>query len=198
MTKAERTRQLIIEKAAPIFNTKGVAGTSLSDILAVTKLAKGSLYVHFENKEDLSHAVVDYQLSRLAEGIEATMSRHQTAKGKLFAYLDTYMDPLNPPIVGGCPMLNFGMEADDTDEVIRKKVNVIVESAQQHIRRIIEKGIASGEFTSDWEAGEFATKMFALVEGGIMMSRIAGNNKAMKVIARSLKKKLKKNQRNFF
>jgi AcrR family transcriptional regulator len=190
MTKAERTRQLIIEKAAPLFNTKGVAGTSLSDILEVTKLAKGSLYVHFENKEDLAHEVVDYELARLSEVVTANLGRQKTAKEKLFAYLEMYLDPLNPPLVGGCPMLNFGMEADDTDEVIRKKVNALVETAQRNIRSIIEKGIAAGEFKPDWDAQEFATMMFAVVEGGIMMSRVAGHNQAMKVIAHSLKKQI--------
>jgi TetR/AcrR family transcriptional regulator, transcriptional repressor for nem operon len=101
-----------------------------------------------------------------------------------------YLDPLNPPLVGGCPMLNFGMEADDTDEVIRKKVHALIKAAQQNIQRIVEKGMAAGEFTPDWDASEFATRMFAIIEGGIMMSRVAGNNQAMQVIARSLKKEI--------
>jgi AcrR family transcriptional regulator len=190
MTKAERTKQLIIEKAAPLFNTKGVAGTSMSDILAVTKLAKGSLYVHFENKEALTHEVVDYYLSRLDQVVKATLSPHKTAKAKLLAYIDMYMDPLNPPVVGGCPMINFGMEADDTDEVIRKKVHQLMEGVQQYFQRIIETGIAQAEFKPDWNAAEFAAKLFAVIEGGIVMSRIAGHNKAMKLIAQSLKKEI--------
>ncbi|QIP12073.1 TetR/AcrR family transcriptional regulator [Spirosoma aureum] len=194
MTKAERTRQLIISKSAPIFNTKGIAGTSMSDILDVTKLAKGSLYVHFESKKELSYAVVDYQLAQLLDVVATGLNKHQTAKAKLFAYIDTFIDPLDPPLEGGCPMLNFGMEADDTDEVIRKKVNAVIEGAQHIIEGIIQAGITSGEFKSDWEPGEFATKLFALVEGGIMMSRIAGNNKAMKVIARSLKKEIEEKE----
>ncbi|HEY9045368.1 MAG TPA: TetR/AcrR family transcriptional regulator [Ohtaekwangia sp.] len=194
MTKAERTREFIIAQSAPLFNTKGIAGTSMSDILEVTNLAKGSLYVHFENKEDLSHAVVDYHLAKLGEAVSTEMNKEATAKGKLFAYIDTLADTLNPPLEGGCPMLNFGMEADDTDEVIRKKLNDAIERAQQDLAGIIRKGIAAGEFQGDWDAKEFATKMFALVEGGIMMSRIAGNNKAMKVIARSLKKEIEENE----
>ena len=195
MSKAERTRELIIKKSAPLFNTKGVAGTSMSDILEVTKLAKGSLYVHFENKEALCHAVVDYHLIRLGEVVEAAMSKPTTAKGKLLAYVDMFLDPLNPPLVGGCPMLNFGMEADDTDQVIRKKVNAIIEGAQQMIVGIIKKGIATGEFAADWDAKEFATKMFAMVEGGIMMSRISGSNKPMKVIARALKTEIEEKEK---
>src|ERR1700733_14879683 len=107
MTKAERTKQFILEKSAPIFNTKGVAGTAMSDIMEATKLAKGSLYVHFENKEDLSYAVVDYNLDKLAEKTATVINKQKTAKRKRSAVLDLYDDPFNPPLVGGCPMLNF-------------------------------------------------------------------------------------------
>jgi hypothetical protein len=31
MSKAERTKAFIIEKTAPVFNTKGYAGTSIAD-----------------------------------------------------------------------------------------------------------------------------------------------------------------------
>ena len=37
----------------------------MSDVVEATKLAKGSLYVHFENKEELSYAAVDYNLNLL-------------------------------------------------------------------------------------------------------------------------------------
>jgi TetR/AcrR family transcriptional regulator, transcriptional repressor for nem operon len=190
MSKAERTRDLIISKSAPLFNKKGVAGTSMSDILEVTKLAKGSLYVHFESKEDLAHAVVDYQLERLGEVVKNAMNKHDTAKGKLFAYIDLYLDPQNPPVAGGCPLLNFGMEADDTDQNIREKVKASMEAAQQSIVSIIKKGVKTGELKGDWDYREFATRMFALVEGGIMMSRISGNNTAIKTIAKALKKEI--------
>ncbi|MDQ4141846.1 MAG: TetR/AcrR family transcriptional regulator [Bacteroidota bacterium] len=193
MTKAERTREFIITKAAPLFNTKGVAGTSLSDILEVTKLAKGSLYVHFENKEALSHAVVDYQLAQLVELLKGNLSKQKTAKEKLFAYIDTFKDPVNPPLVGGCPLINFGMEADDLDQTIRKKVNALIQNGQAMIGDVIKQGKETGECKASWEPVEFATKMFAMIEGGIMMSRIAGNNKPMQVIAAALKKEIEEN-----
>lgn len=193
MTKAERTRELIITKAAPLFNTKGVAGTSMSDILEVTKLAKGSLYVHFENKEDLAHAVVDYHTERLGKAVDTTLSKAGTAQEKLFAYIDLFIDPVNPMLAGGCPMLNFGMESDDTDPVIRKKICSFMENALKIIYSIIKSGKDNGEFKADWDAREFSIKMFATIEGGIMMSRITGDNKNMKVIARSLKKEIEDN-----
>lgn len=190
MTKAARTKQLIIEQAAPIFNTKGIAATAMSDIMEATGLAKGSLYVHFENKEELCNAVVDYTMHCLSEKVKQQLDRQKTAKGKLFAYVDFLSNTKQPPIPGGCPMLNFGMEADDTNPVIKKKVNKNITLAVATLTSILKEGIASGEFRQPFNAEEFATKMFALLEGGIMMSRMEENSKTMTLIVAILKKEI--------
>jgi AcrR family transcriptional regulator len=52
LSKAGRTRQFIIETTAPIFNTKGYEGTSMSTLTEATGLTKGSIYGNFENKEE--------------------------------------------------------------------------------------------------------------------------------------------------
>lgn len=190
MTKAERTRQLIIDKSAPLFNSKGIAGTSLSDILDATKLAKGSLYVHFENKEAISHAVVDHFVGKKLKFLEATLSRPGSAKEKLFAYLDVFLDPVSPPFEGGCPFLNFGMEADDLDQIIRKKVKKIIDIVQQRIADTFEEGRANGEFKANILPQEFAIKLYAMMEGAVMMTRISGNGNYMKVVAKLLKQEI--------
>ena len=61
-TKAERTRQFIIEASAPIINKKGVAGTSLTDIMEATKLAKGGIYGNFENKEEICKEIFQEEI----------------------------------------------------------------------------------------------------------------------------------------
>ena len=188
MTKGEETRQLIIERSAPVFNKKGIAATAMSDIMEVTKLSKGSLYVHFDNKEVLASSVDDYSMELLAKKVKSTINRHTHPKDKLFAYLDAFIDPLHPPVAGGCPMINFGAEADDMNEEVRKKVDKGVEASQQMIADIIKQGIKEGVFNPGWNYKEFATLMFALIEGGIMISRIAGNNSKMKIINRNIRK----------
>ncbi|WP_435525010.1 TetR family transcriptional regulator [Chryseobacterium indoltheticum] len=60
MSKAEKTKQFIIEKTATLFNTKGYTATSLSDITEATGLTKGSIYGNFENKDEVSLEVYKY------------------------------------------------------------------------------------------------------------------------------------------
>src|SRR5882757_1273237 len=171
MSKGEQTRQMIIGQSAPIFNKKGIAATAMSDIMDATKLSKGTLYIHFDNKDVLAEAVVDYNMELLERRIMAALNRYENPKDKLFAYIDAYRNPLNPPVDGGCPMLNFGMEADDQNEVVREKVAKAVNQSQQMIVDIIARGVRQGIFKADWNYKEFATLMFAMIEGGILISR---------------------------
>jgi TetR/AcrR family transcriptional repressor of nem operon len=188
MTKGEETRQFIIERSAPIFNTKGIAATAMSDIMEATKLSKGSLYVHFENKDVLAGEVVEYNLAAQSKKIQSQVERYSTAKDRLFAFVDALGDPLHPPVTGGCPIMNFGLEADDTNPVIKNKVNRNVEQSEAWIAGIIKQGIKSGEFKPGWNYKEFATVMFAMIEGGVMICRIAGNKNRMKAISAAVKK----------
>ena len=190
MTKAERTKQFIIEQAAPLLMKNGIAGTAMSDIMAATRLAKGSLYVHFENKEELSYAVVDHNLEMLGKKMLEGSNRQSSSKGKILLLLKILGDPLNTPLEGGCPMLNFGMESDDTNPVIRGKVSQFISACRQRTVDLVEKGIEEGEFKNTWDAKDFSIKMFAMLEGGIFMCRVANNNDAMKAIIRMLKKEI--------
>ncbi|TWR29202.1 TetR/AcrR family transcriptional regulator [Mucilaginibacter pallidiroseus] len=187
MKKAERTRQFIIEQSAPLFNTKGVAGTAMSDVMEATKMAKGGLYGHFESKDELSYSVVDYCLTKFSDCLNASLCRQKTAKEKLVAYIDFFKDPQNPLIDGGCPMMNFGMEADDTMPAIKVRVRKGIDCAIDFITGIINDGIKAGEFIGDWNANEFALKVFAMLEGGTLIARVKGNNQQMAIIVEMLK-----------
>lgn len=193
MAKGEETRQFIIEKAAPIFNTKGIAATSMSDIMEATKLSKGSMYVHFENKEVLACAAVEHNMKMLSDQLQKTLSRFKTSKEQLFAYIDFFSDPNHPPVVGGCPLLNFGTEADDTNPIVKEKVNRGIKQGEELLSGIIEKGIINKEFRAEWNPADFATVLFAMLEGGHLMSRMSGSNEKIEIIANSLKKNIEEN-----
>lgn len=190
MTKAERTRQFIIETSAPIFNTKGIAATAYSDVMQATKMAKGGLYGHFESKDQLSAAVVDYNLNKLVEKVQQAIGSAATAKDKLFAWLDAFKAPTQFPVEGGCPLLNFGTESDDTNQLVRGKVKTVIEMAQKTIAAIVQQGIKNGEFKETFNGKEFSIKMFSLMEGGTLIGRVLNTNSQMTIIINLLKKEI--------
>jgi len=187
ITKAERTRQFIIEKAAPIINRKGMAGTSLSNIMDATHLAKGCLYGNFENKEEICLEAFQFLVRKFVTGAEQQMKKCSSAKDKLFAFLDYYKDDRFRTENGGCPVLNFGVEADDTNPKIREEVRQAIYGAQSTLKRLIETGIGAGEFRPDIEPETMSVKIHIMLEGAVLVSRIQGSNDVFDLVVQSIK-----------
>jgi TetR/AcrR family transcriptional repressor of nem operon len=191
MGKAAQTRQFIIEKAAPLFNKKGVAGTSLSDIMEVTSLAKGGLYGNFDTKEEISIASFDYIADTVKAHYASITQKEVTAREKLYALLEYFkVYPLTPIVEGGCPILNFGVEADDTNPVLKERVSKLIDYMEEAIVRMVTLGITNGEFEKSWNARRFAVKMFSMLEGAILIARVKNNNKQMLVVVDILKEEI--------
>jgi TetR/AcrR family transcriptional repressor of nem operon len=193
MTKAEKTRQFIIEKAAPIINQKGMAGTAISDIMEATKLAKGGVYGNFESKDEICIESFDYLVKKIALAIEQIMEGKISAKDKLFALLDFYQNRLFKSS-GGCPILNFGAEADDTNPVIKQKVKNSINNSQNRIANLVKQGIAAGEFKPTFDADIFAKKAFAMIEGATLISRVQSSNEQMELIIGMIKAEIEQNK----
>ncbi|MCD8372374.1 MAG: TetR/AcrR family transcriptional regulator [Clostridia bacterium] len=68
--EAEVRKSEILDIAEQLFNTKGYADTSISDILERSGIARGTLYYHFASKEDILNAVVERNLGSLAEEMQ--------------------------------------------------------------------------------------------------------------------------------
>ncbi|WP_245881564.1 ScbR family autoregulator-binding transcription factor, partial [Streptomyces milbemycinicus] len=57
--RAEQTRRTLLEAAASLFDERGYAGTSISDIAARSGHTSGAIYFHYASKEKLALAVVE-------------------------------------------------------------------------------------------------------------------------------------------
>lgn len=190
LTKAERTKQFILETAIPLYNEKGISGVNIDDILEATKLTKGCLYGHFENKEDLSAQVIDLSLKMVSEKIRAAVYKGKTIKSKIFAFLDFYKNPIETYVSGGCPIFNTAVEADDNYPFIKEKVAKVIRIGQQELTALLQEGINNGEFSKSLDPAVFAFKLVASVEGGIVMCRVMDTAKPMQGLIKSLKSEL--------
>ncbi|QNN44644.1 TetR/AcrR family transcriptional regulator [Pedobacter roseus] len=189
MTKAEKTRNFIVEKTAPIFNMKGYAGTSLNDITAATGLTKGSIYGNFANKDEVALAAFDYNLNNVSSRIEAEMNRQASIKDKLLVYIDIYQKFIDGSVSeGGCPVLNTAIDADDTHPKLRGRVLKAVLDWKNKIAKLVEAGIANKEINVNHNPEQIALTIIAMVEGGIMISKLTSKTEYWNLIMGSLKK----------
>lgn len=176
-SKAERTRQFIIETTAGIFNTKGYAGTSMSDITEATGLTKGSIYGNFENKEEVALAVFDHNYAKISQEILTRVSRAKTYHDKLMVYVNVYHSLTRGVFPqGGCPVLNTAVEADDTNMALKDKAAKAILKWKRGIMNLIQGGIESCEFKPNVDREQVALSIIALIEGGTMIAKVTDSS----------------------
>lgn len=175
-TKTERTRAHIIAATASIFNKKGYAGTSITDLTRATKLTSGSIYGNFTNKEEVALAAFDYNLAGFRKVVQDAVDRCANTHDKLMMYIKAYHSSTSLKFPeGGCPMQNALTDADDTFEPLRKKAADGIMLWKKDLVTIIEKGIGEGVFNPSVNGEKTAFHIIALSEFGFLLYS-AGRN----------------------
>ncbi|MEO1516492.1 MAG: TetR family transcriptional regulator [Bacteroidota bacterium] len=195
MKKSDQTRLLIIEKAAALFNKQGFAGTSMQDIMDATGLTKGGIYGNFKRdakdkkgvKDEIAVAAFAHSVERVGLEIRQRTKVIDNSIDKLKAVVYFYKERiLNPPIEGGCPILNTSIEADDNHPMLRQEVLQAIEFWHHGIASTIRKGIERSEIKEGTDPEDFATVFIGTLEGGILLARIYKNLDRFNVMATQL------------
>lgn len=173
MSKAEKTREFIIEQSAPIFNSKGYAGTSLSDLIKATGLTKGAIYGNFENKDEVASAVFKHNIEAINRKLDEALYNKKSATVKLTALVGFYRTNWKKVFEkGGCPVLNAAVEADDNLPFLKIPVQNSIKAWAKKIKYILDEGKQTGEFKKQIHTEEYAYTIITLIEGGVMLSKI--------------------------
>ena len=73
--KADRPAE-IVAAALAVFAEKGFAAARLEEIAARAGVSKGALYLYFETKQDLFHAVVEQAIAPNIQAVRAMIAAH--------------------------------------------------------------------------------------------------------------------------
>ncbi|HEX2622434.1 MAG TPA: TetR/AcrR family transcriptional regulator [Phototrophicaceae bacterium] len=173
MTKGDETRQMILLRAAEVFNRKGYSGASMADIMQATGLEKGGIYRHFASKDDLALEAFDFAVDMVRQEFQHALKDKRDAMDRLRAIVGVYRAmPEGLPVAGGCPVLNTAIEADDTHPVLRDHARRTMDEWREYIRRTAAKGIERGQIRPQVDPDELATFMIAMLEGAIMLTKL--------------------------
>jgi AcrR family transcriptional regulator len=173
MSKGEETKSKILHQAAALFNTRGYAGASISDIMRVTGLKKGGIYNHFQSKDELALQAFDYAVDLIKQRYRGALQNKRHAVERLQGIISVFRANIdNPAIEGGCPLLNTAVESDDAHPVLRQRAQMVMDSWRDMVCKVIQKGITRGEIRAEVNPDEVATVMITLLEGAVMMSKL--------------------------
>jgi len=138
-----KTREVLINAARQVFARKGIERTTMNDIAAASKKGRRTLYMYFKNKEEISTIVIENEMERLYEMLEAVEKKDLPADEKLMTFIYTRLDAFKATVTrNGSLRANFFHDSWHVAKV-RKGYNLQEISL---IKKILNSGIKDGIF----------------------------------------------------
>ncbi len=187
MSKGARTKEQVVERAAALFNQHGYHGASISDVMQATGLKKGGIYRHFASKEELQLAAFAFATDKMQERFSIALAGKAGARAQIEAIMSVYARiPVDPPVPGGCPILNAAVEADDGDPALKAAAQRVLNGLKRKLRALIEAGQEQGELSDELDPDAFANVFVAQLEGAVMLCKLSGTQAPMRHAAAHL------------
>jgi TetR/AcrR family transcriptional regulator, transcriptional repressor for nem operon len=181
MGKGARTKEQLVESAAALFNQHGYHGATISDVMQATGLKKGGIYRHFASKEELHLAAFTFAADKMQERFGVALAGKVGARAQVEAIISVYARiPVDPPVPGGCPILNAAVEADDGDPTLKAAAQRVLNGLKRKLRAIVAAGQEQGELSEELEPEAFANVFVAQLEGAVMLCKLYGSQAPMR------------------
>ena len=156
----------LVSAALQLFVEKGYAGTRLDDVAARAGVSKGTLYLYFENKEELFKAVVRENIvARISQSAGEILHFDGSSPELLRRLMTTWWEEYGSNTAGGIGKLMMA-ESGNFPEIARFFVEEVIDPWHRILAAVIQRGAERGEFRT------VKPEMFARVVTGplVMLS----------------------------
>lgn len=168
-SSAVRRRQ-ILDAARDAWLEEGGFSLRMADIASRARVSKGTLYNHFESKEDLLLAVVEDRLQLGTELVERTVGTAIEPRLALERTIDGLVQVIGVQSTSA-PVLYQAWAVVTGNPELTRRLHDALRSFFRHwaasARSILEAGQASGAFRADVDIEPFVQSVLALVSGFI-------------------------------
>jgi len=160
-------RNRIAAAASALFLEKGVSATSMDDIAQAAGYSKATLYVYFENKEEIVSVLVLDSMKQLCERVSSAVRRQETTRARydlicreLVRYQEEH--PFYFQMTLGRIDVRFEGREVFPEE---RETYQIGEELNGMIRDLLTSGVERGELRRDLEAAPVSFTCWGMLAG---------------------------------
>ena len=165
------TRERIVAGAAALIYERGVASTSLDDIMAATGTSKSQLYHYFADKDALVLEVIRRQLDQTIAWQEHELRELRTWDG-LRRWRDHLVEGTRATTgVGGCRLGSLASELADRSESARKALVLSFTEWQGYLVDGFTAMREHGLLSPDADPAELALTFMTALQGGLLLAQ---------------------------
>jgi TetR/AcrR family transcriptional repressor of nem operon len=168
--RGRASRERIVERAAELFAERGIAATSVDEVLAAAGAGKGQFYHYFRSRDELAAAAVGFRCAQvMAELTEALggVSSLAELEWALAGFVAGFEESGMP----GCPIGTLAAEVAGRNEEARRQAAAGFDAWERLLADALERMRHRGELRADAESAVLATGLLAAIEGGMVLSQ---------------------------
>ena len=181
MTRRGRaSRERIVMRASELFAERGIAGTSVDEVLAAAAAGKGQFYHYFRGRDELAAAAVGYRCAQVVAGLTDALGSVSSLSG-LEQALAGFMAGFEQSGMPGCPIGTLAAEVAGRNEDARIEAAAGFDAWERLLADAMERMRQSGELRADAEPAVLATGLLASIEGGMVLSQARQDMASLRV-----------------
>ena len=171
--KGRATRTRIIDAAARLMFTRGVAGTSIDEVRSAAAVSGSQISHYFDDKRDLTRNVINAR----RDGVLEFHTRPELAALDSLAALDAWVDAILAELdpvyrTGGCVFGSLASELVEADDEIHHDLAGGYDRWIALFHRGLTDMRQRGELRSDADPRHLAVSLVAAHQGGALLTFI--------------------------
>lgn len=170
-------REHLVRIAFELFYREGVHAVGINRILAESGVAKKTLYNHFDSKDALIAATLEYRDGVFLNWMQARMTsagKGTAALKAMFTALDDWFNQRDSemPCFYGCYFINLSAEFSDMQHPLHRQCA----AHKASVRQLVQQSLAECSAAEDTE--RLADALVILKEGAIVQAQVSGDKTA--------------------
>lgn len=173
----ENRKNTILKAARKLFFERGFKSVTVDDIASKSEVSKGSIYLCFESKEEIYAQILIGDNQALYKRVINFSSTEATASQLLLEYSRIYVNFFLDDTELFRILMTFMMQTGQMNLTEKQNAELILSTNQNIniISEIIQKGIASGEFSPIDNIWRMQNAIWGMLNGIISLYLFMGN-----------------------
>ena len=168
--RGRASRERIVERAAELFAERGIAATTVDEVLAAAGAGKGQFYHYFRSRDELAAAAVGFRCAQVVAGLTQVLGGVSSLAG-LEEALAGFIAGFEQAGLPGCPIGTLAAEVAGRNEDARLQAAAGFDGWERLLADALGRMRQRGELRADASPAVLATGLLASIEGGMVLSQ---------------------------
>jgi AcrR family transcriptional regulator len=189
MIKGEKTKDTILKIGWEMAGRLGLECVTIGTLAEKAKMSKSGLFAHFQSKENLQIAILEFAASDFREKVIIPALKTERGIPRIKALVNNWIK-WGSPLSGNCIFVITGTEFSARPGKVRDYLMKHQDEWIDCLQRIAQSAIKAGDFRDNIDCQQFAFDLYSLLLGFHYYDKLLHNGKTKQKQELALKRVL--------